>query len=196
MDELWPQFSPVGSHHTIDTHCRMHSKVTVLYAVLVTVASISCEQIREKRARRKNVDYPEKALWKKEYENELTDAMLSTRRRENLTRVPQSSPMSDNEAVVEKLMDSITSSEKYLKKVDSIDFRLNRLDIEVHEKSNGIMKQLSDIMKTIMTDNCAEKLEPSLLNLRNDINQIKFSLDKSSSQRTSPNIGIYLDLFA
>lgn len=104
--------------------------------------------------------------------------------------------MSDNEAVVEKLMDSITSSEKYLKKVDSIDFRLNRLDIEVHEKSNGIMKQLSDIMKTIMTDNCAEKLEPSLLNLRNDINQIKFSLDKSSSQRTSPNIGIYLDLFA
>lgn len=120
-------------------------------------------------------------LWKKEYEDELTDAMLTSKKRDNSTRVQQSTAISDNEAVVERLMDSITSSEKYLKKVDSIDFRLNRLDIEVHEKTNNIMKHLAEIQKGLHSSR-PDKTQALLEALKNEIYQIKFQLE--SNQRT------------
>lgn len=147
-----------------------------LLQVLVTLSAISCEVNRDKRGRRKN-DYSDKSLWKKEYEDELTDAMLSTKKKENITRVVQSA-MSDNEAVIEKLMESITSSEKYLKKIESIDFRLNRLDIEVHEKTNSIMKRLNEIFKGLREQGYSDKLETVLDTLKTDVNQIKFVLNK------------------
>lgn len=90
----------------------------------------------------------------------------------------QSASLSDNEAVIDKLMETITSSEKYLKKVDSIDFRLNRLDIEVHEKTNSILKQLMEIMKAIRSDAYPDKLETVLDTLKTQVNQIKFILEK------------------
>ncbi|KAM3968415.1 uncharacterized protein ACR2FA_001092 [Aphomia sociella] len=141
---------------------------------LVAFSTVTCEVNRERRGRKKN-DYPDKSLWKKEYEDELTDAMLSTRRRENITRVAQS--VTDNEAVLDKLMETITSSEKYLKKVDSIDFRLNRLDIEVHEKTNNILKQLMEIMKSFRSQGNADKLETVLDAMKTDVNQIKQMLE-------------------
>lgn len=109
--------------------------------------------------------------------------MLSNRRRENYTRAAQGSP-SDNDAIVEKLMESITSSEKYLKKVDSIDFRLNRLDIEVHEKTNVILKQLAEIGNAVRTDTCADKLDSTMHALKSDINTLKFFVEKRPSSRT------------
>lgn len=161
----------------------MIGNLKTLQLVLIGLSTITCELSRDKRARRKN-DYADKSLWKKEYEDELTDAMLSSRKRENVTRVVQSAGMSDNDAVIEKLMETITSSEKYLKKVDSIDFRLNRLDIEVHEKTNNIIKQLADISKSIHTGGYAEKLETVLDALKTDVNQIKYTLEKSPRSNT------------
>lgn len=151
--------------------------VTLCLVVLIVLSTSPCEASRDKSARRKN-DHPDKSLWKKEYEDELTDAMLSTRKKDNVTRVVQSASLSDNEAVIDKLMETITSSEKYLKKVDSIDFRLNRLDIEVHEKTNSILKQLMEIMKAIRSDAYPDKLETVLDTLKTQVNQIKFILEK------------------
>ncbi|XP_030026691.1 fibrinogen C domain-containing protein 1 isoform X1 [Manduca sexta] len=156
----------------------MIRNLAILQIIVVTLSITSCEVSREKRGRRKN-DYPDKSLWKKEYEDELTDAMLNSRKRDNTTRVAQSISTSDNEAVLEKLMDTITASEKSLKKVDSIDFRLNRLDIEVHEKTNSILKQLGDIMKALRNEVYSEKLETTLENLKTDLSHIKFAMDKS-----------------
>ncbi|XP_026746619.1 angiopoietin-related protein 4-like isoform X4 [Trichoplusia ni] len=160
----------------------MFPNLTVLQIAIIALTTVSCEVNRDKRGRRKN-DYPDKSLWKKEYEEELTDAMLSNRRRENYTRAAQGSP-SDNDAIVEKLMESITSSEKYLKKVDSIDFRLNRLDIEVHEKTNVILKQLAEIGNAVRTDTCADKLDSTLHALKSDMNTLKFFVEKRPSSRT------------
>ncbi|KAL0902540.1 hypothetical protein ABMA27_000384 [Loxostege sticticalis] len=151
--------------------------VTLALIVLIAVTTGSCEANRDKKERRKN-DHPDKSLWKKEYEDELTDAMLSSRKKDNVTRVVQSASVSDNEAVIDKLMETITSSEKYLKKVDSIDFRLNRLDIEVHEKTNNILKQLMEMMKVVRSDAYPEKLEGALETLKNEVNQIKFMMEK------------------
>ncbi|CAH2985354.1 unnamed protein product [Chilo suppressalis] len=151
--------------------------ITAQLVVFIILSLGSCEVQRDKRARKKD-DYPEKSLWKKEYEDELTDAMLSTRKRENVTRMVQSASLSDNEVVIDKLMETITSSEKYLKKVDSIDFRLNRLDIEVHEKTNNILKQLMEILKVLRTEN-PDKFESSLDTLKSQMNQVKFLLEKA-----------------
>ncbi|XP_028162551.1 ficolin-2-like [Ostrinia furnacalis] len=159
--------------------------LTLIVPVLIALSAF-CEAAREKRSRRKN-DYPDKSLWKKEYEDELTDAMLSTRKRDNITRVVQSAASSDNEAVIDKLMETITSSEKYLKKVDSIDFRLNRLDIEVHEKTNSILKQLMEIMKAIRNDAYPDKLETVLDTLKTEVNQIKFILEKNPRSTNAGN---------
>ncbi|XP_059046165.1 fibroleukin-like [Achroia grisella] len=132
---------------------------------------------RDRKGRKKN-EYQDQSLWKKEYEDELTDAMLSTRRRENVTRVAQSTGAMDNEMVLEKLMETLTSSERYLKKVDSVDFRLNRLDIEIHQKTDNILKQLMEIMKSVRGQDYADKLETVLESLKTDVNQIKLMIDK------------------
>ncbi|XP_047040704.1 angiopoietin-related protein 4-like [Helicoverpa zea] len=162
----------------------MFPNLTLLQIALVALTTVSCEVARDRRGRRKN-DEPDKALWKKVYEDELNDAMLSTRKRENHTRAVQSSAQNDNEAVLEKLMESITSSEKYLKKVDSIEFRLNRLDIEVHEKTNAILKVLTEISKALRSETaCAQKMETSLMSLKSDVNSIKFYVEKVPMQRT------------
>lgn len=151
----------------------MVRSLEILQVYLIVVSMISCE-ILERRGRRKN-DFGDKSLWKNEYESELNDAIMS-KRRENKTRVAMSPSFSDNEAVVEKLMESIISSEKYLKKVDSIDFRLNRLDIEVHEKTNNIIKHLAELSKTFRSDR-TDKLEELMLALKSEIQHIKFMFD-------------------
>lgn len=172
--------------HTCRTDLNMvrsREVLRIIVASLVVISAVSCAVSSDKRGRRRN-EFGDKTLWKKEYENELTDAMLTSKKRDNHTRVAQSANLSDNEGVVEKLMDTITSSEKYLKKVDSIDFRLNRLDIEVHEKTNKIMKQLTEIIKKANNDANTEKLEGILGSLKNDIYKVKFLIE--NRQRTNP----------
>ncbi|XP_052752404.1 angiopoietin-related protein 7-like isoform X2 [Galleria mellonella] len=152
----------------------MFKNLRLKYFVIVVFSIAPCEMKSERKGKKNN--YPDKLLWKKEYEDELTDAILSTRRRGNVTRVAQSTGATDNEAVLEKLMEILTSSEKYLKKVDSIDFRLNRLDIEIHEKTNNILKQLMEIMKSIRGQNYAENLDIVLDSMKTDVNEIKLML--------------------
>ncbi|XP_045784003.1 fibrinogen C domain-containing protein 1-like isoform X2 [Maniola jurtina] len=147
--------------------------------VLILVAS---EGKQEKRKQQR----VENTLWKAEYENELSDAMLSPKRGNNVTRsrIAQSPAMSDNEAVVEKLMDTITASEKYLKKIESIDFRLNRLDIEIHEKTNSILKYLTEIITAIQNQTPSDKLQ-MLDVMKSDIGQIRYMVEQQSSASKS-----------
>lgn len=126
----------------------------------------------------------ENNMWKKEYEEELSDAMLAPKRRNNGTRGAQSPSITDDEAVVEKLVDSITSSEKYLKKIESIDFRLNRLDIEVHEKTNTIMNHITEVIKTIQSQTPPDKLE-MLDVMKSDIDQIKHIIEHRPISKAS-----------
>lgn len=184
---------PVAMQHTYRTHLNMIRSQRVLRFIvtsIVAVSTVSCAVSSEKRMQKRN-DYGDKTLWKKEYENELTDAMLTSRKRDNKTRVAQSANLSDNEGVVEKLLDTITASEKYLKKVDSIDFRLNRLDIEVHERTNNIMKHLTEIFKRVDSDVQSEKLEIVLKSLKNDVNKIKFMIENRHRTNTGNKCWTY-----
>ncbi|KOB72875.1 Angiopoietin-like 1 [Operophtera brumata] len=160
-----------------------------LLQVIVTLSVISCQDNQENRVKLRN-DHSDKLLWKKEFEDELTGAMLSPRNKQNVTVMNQSA-LSDNEDVIEKLIDTFTSSEKYLKKIDGIDFRLNRLDIEIHEKTNEIITHLAEIMKALREQGNAEKLETVLDTLTNDITQIKFNLDKKLRTSGSGDVAEY-----
>lgn len=155
----------------------MHKKYSICQVLFIAVIIIS--RAYSDKNRRHKYKHHDKTLWKKEYEDELIDATLSSKKRENITRVTQYTGKTDNEIVIEKIMDSITSSEKYLKKVNSIDFRLNRLDIEVHEKTNNILKLLTEIMKTIHDDSYAEKLGIELGELKTDLNEVKSIIAKT-----------------
>ncbi|XP_045510174.1 angiopoietin-related protein 7-like isoform X1 [Colias croceus] len=148
------------------------------FVILIFLTGIICDGSREKQGKRKN-DVGDKSLWKKEYESELTDAMLSSKRLKNATRIAQSPTTTDNEMVIEKLVESITSSEQYLKKVESIDFRLNRLDIEIHEKTNSILKYLTEIIQAIQNMGNSESIEPALEKLNKDISEIKLYFEKN-----------------
>ncbi|XP_050684023.1 angiopoietin-related protein 7-like [Leptidea sinapis] len=149
--------------------------------LLLLIIGSACEIF----AKRKN-DYSDKTLWKDTYESELTDAMISPKRgHKNLTRVAQSPPQTENEAVLDKLLETITSSEKYVKKIESIDFRLNRLDIEVHEKSNSILKNLGEVLKVVQKKESFEKFEPFLDNIRKELNEIKYLLENNPRTKTN-----------
>lgn len=154
----------------------MFPKFTLLHVGLFTLTIISGEVVRDKRGRRKNED-ADKMLWKKEYEEELNDAILSGKR-ENYTRSAGAQSNSDNDIVIEKLMESITSSERYLKKIEAIEFRLNRLDIEVHEKTNAIMKLLNNISKSVRADS-SQKFESIIHGLVSDVTSIKYAVEKN-----------------
>ena len=168
----------------------MFPKFTFLQIVLFALTIISGEVTRDrpdKRGRRRN-DEADKTFWKKEYEDELNDAIL-TNKRENFTRSagPQAGAI-DNEAVVEKLLDSITSSERYLKKIEAVEFRLNRLDIEVHEKTNSIMKLLNNMSKSLKTDTCSDKVDSALRGLMTDVNSIKLAVERNPNNVASSGI--------
>lgn len=141
-----------------------------------------CQKIRKVSKKRKD-EYPEN-IWKKEYEDELTDAMISMKEHKNSTKpvMPQARTH-DNEAVLEKLIDGITNSEKYLKKIDSIDFKLNRLDIEVHEKTNAILKLLSESVKNFRLNTGMKKFENLLERVISDINMLKVTVDQGLSPK-------------
>ncbi|CAG5027789.1 unnamed protein product [Parnassius apollo] len=160
----------------------MFRKFMLLQLALATMSPISSEEARSKRGRHRN-EHSDKTSWKKEYEDELNRAILSSRR-DNHTRVTQSTGMTDNEAVVDKIMESITMSEKYLKKIDGIDFRLNRLDIEVHEKTSSILRNLGVLSKSIQSLSNSEKVDMALELLKTDLNYIKSKMEKSAQERT------------
>lgn len=173
--------APVVLHQTCGLHRKMVRSLIQIHIVLATIYAISCESSREGKKgseSQRNQYYDDNSLWKKEYEAELTDAMISSRKRGNLTRVEQAASFSDNEAVIDKIMETLTNSEKYLKKVDSIDFRLNRLDIEVHEKTNNILKQLVDMTKMLRGGFHSEKVDDILERLKTDVIEIKSLMNK------------------
>lgn len=146
-----------------------------LLPLTLILYGVSAEHKQERYGKRKHERF-DNTLWKKEYENELEEAMIKPNKAMNITRNVQSAT-SDNEAVIEKLMETITASENYLKKTEGIDFRLNRLDIEVHEKTDTILKRLTEITSAIENLSYSETLETFFGPLKADVEQIKLMLE-------------------
>ncbi|XP_063546887.1 ficolin-1-like [Cydia strobilella] len=157
----------------------MISAILHFSCLFITLVDSSGKETKVKPLR----DSPNDALWK-EYEHELNDAMMYSKRRENVTR------QADTETVIEKIMDTISSSEKYLKKIDSIDYKLNRLDIEVHDKTNDILKYLGEIMKSIRGQGSVFKAGSMMDHLTAEVGAVKKMLILQGAPRSGgPAVG-------
>lgn len=128
-------------------------------------------------------------LWKSEYETELSDAITAPNKVKNHSRVAAAAADSDNEIVIEKLLESITANDKYLRKIENIDFRLTRLDIELHEKSNAILKRLTDMTAPPPNQDDSANFTTILDDLKTTLDHIKHMLKNDHRHRGKVTAG-------
>nr|XP_037877873.1 fibrinogen C domain-containing protein 1-B isoform X2 [Bombyx mori] len=86
------------------------------------------------------------------------------------------------DAVVEKFVETLMASEKYLKMIETIERKLNHLDTTINERMKGINKSLSEILKATKTTS-VHFIEDSLKNLKFDLEKLK----KTMRQRLEDN---------
>ncbi|CAG9138155.1 hypothetical protein JYU34_000241 [Plutella xylostella] len=83
--------------------------------------------------------------------------------------------LKDNEAIIGKFMETLLASGRYLKMVESVDRKLNHLDMNFHEHSNTILKYLNELLQFSKNSN-AVGLEKSLMMMRQDLDKLKVSV--------------------
>ncbi|XP_031767403.2 fibrinogen C domain-containing protein 1-like isoform X1 [Galleria mellonella] len=77
-----------------------------------------------------------------------------------------------SDAIVEKFVETLISSERYLKMVEIIERKLTLLDATFHERTNSILKYLTEILK-LGKPSQADALENTLVTVRNDLDKVK-----------------------
>lgn len=90
------------------------------------------------------------------------------------------------DVVVEKFVETLMASERYWKQIESVERKLNHLDATFHEKTNSIMKYLSEMLRMVKSSP-AEMLEKALIDMKTDLDRLKQSvttrLDEHPSMR-------------
>lgn len=79
------------------------------------------------------------------------------------------------DAVVEKFVETLMSSERYLKMIESVERKMNHLDTTFHERTNSILKYLSEMLRMIKTSS-SELLEKALRNVKTDLDKLKHTM--------------------
>lgn len=76
------------------------------------------------------------------------------------------------EEVVEKFVETLIDSEKYLKQIKTVEKKLDHLDLQFHEKSNNMMKYLAEMLRMLKASP-AEMLDKALNNMKIDLDKLK-----------------------
>lgn len=74
--------------------------------------------------------------------------------------------------VVEKFVETLMSSERYLKMVESVERKLNHLDAAFHERTNSIIKYLAELLR-VSKSSSSESLDQSLVGLKAELDKLK-----------------------
>ncbi|XP_026746620.1 fibrinogen C domain-containing protein 1-like isoform X5 [Trichoplusia ni] len=94
------------------------------------------------------------------------------------SRVPTTTGRSSvGDAVVEKFVETLMSSERYLKMIESVERKMNHLDTTFHERTNSILKYLSEMLRMIKASS-SEMLEKALRNVKSDLDKLKQSMSE------------------
>ncbi|XP_063838139.1 ficolin-2-like isoform X2 [Ostrinia nubilalis] len=93
----------------------------------------------------------------------------------NGSRVPTTTVRPKGEAVVEKFVETLMSSERYLKMVETVEKKLNHLDTTFHERSNSILKYLAELLRMVKSSP-ASMLENALKSLKGDLDKLKSTI--------------------
>ncbi|KOB72876.1 Angiopoietin-like 1 [Operophtera brumata] len=87
-------------------------------------------------------------------------------------RTPTTTAPVIGDSVVEKFVETLITSEKYLKQIDALERKVNHLDANFHEKSNSMLKYLSEMLQ-LLKSSPTDILEKALTAMKTDLDRLK-----------------------
>lgn len=134
-----------------------------LFTVLAILASLSLTA-----AIRGSYRAPEREQSNNE---ELEDALFFNRK--EIDRLPTTTlRYAKGEVVVEKFVETLMASEKYLKMIESVEKKLNHLDASFHERTNSILKYIVEMQRSMKTSS-SDNLETALRSVKSDLDKMR-----------------------
>ncbi|CAG4942014.1 unnamed protein product [Colias eurytheme] len=108
-------------------------------------------------------------------EEEDDDSNIQVRSKYNLTHAPTTTGRSlKGEMVVEKFVDTLMASERYLKMVESVEKKINHLDANFHDRTNTILKYLAEVLRIAKTAAAPQDvMEKTLRSLKHDLDKLQ-----------------------
>lgn len=94
---------------------------------------------------------------------------------DSLPSAPTSTMAMKGEVVVEKFVETLMASERYLKMIESVERKLNHLDATFHERTNSILKYVSEMLRT-MKAGPGDLMENALRSIKTDLDKLKMSV--------------------
>lgn len=83
--------------------------------------------------------------------------------------------------VVEKFVETLMSSERYLKMIETVERKLNHLDAAFHERTNSIIKYLSELLR-VTKSTTSGTLDQSLVSLKGELDKLKTAVARKVEQ--------------
>lgn len=102
---------------------------------------------------------------------------------DSLPSAPTSTRALKGEVVVEKFVETLMASERYLKMIESVERKLNHLDATFHERTNSILKYVSEMLRT-MKAGPGELMETALRSIKTDLDKLKMSVTERLDRPT------------
>lgn len=76
------------------------------------------------------------------------------------------------DTVVEKFVETLMASERYLKMIQTVERKLNHLEATYHDNSNSILKHVSEILRTVKSSP-SDIMEKALTGMKADLDRLK-----------------------
>ncbi|XP_045784004.1 angiopoietin-related protein 7-like isoform X3 [Maniola jurtina] len=94
-------------------------------------------------------------------------------------RLPLTTPKTTKgEIVVEKFVDTLMASEKYLKMIETVEEKLTHLETTFQDRSSAILKYLAEVLRVVKTSPSDHILENALQLLKNDLDRLKETMQR------------------
>lgn len=116
--------------------------------------------------------------------NEDSDEMYYNRKNaDGLPILPAANSKAKGEVVVEKFVETLMASERYLKMIESVERKLNHLDATFHERTNSILKYVSEMLRT-MKAGPGEGVENTLRSIKTDLDKLMMTVTERLERPT------------
>lgn len=102
---------------------------------------------------------------------------------DSLPSAPTSTKALKGEVVVEKFVETLMASERYLKMIESVERKLNHLDATFHERTNSILKYVSEMLRN-MKAGPGDLMENALRSIKTDLDKLKMSVTERLDRPT------------
>ncbi|XP_050361215.1 angiopoietin-related protein 4-like [Nymphalis io] len=109
----------------------------------------------------------------------------------NYSRLPTTTErITKPEVVVEKFVETLMASERYLKLIETVDGKLVHLETTFQERTNTILKYLTEVLRVTKTSP-VDALQSSLHSLKNDLDKLKHVISQPKDE--SPKLRVETD---